>query len=77
MATKSADKNSHSIILPVKIQSYSNIGYQIKEYRKTNKITQKQFAKLIHVSEPTVRGWEQNKFLPSYEKYKLIKKLII
>ncbi len=76
MATKLADKNKTSISLPVKILSYSNIGNLIKEYRKKNKITQKQFASIIHVSEPTVRTWEQNKSLPSYEKYKLIKNLI-
>ncbi len=76
MSTKLADKSMSSIMLPLKINEYSNFGIMIKKYRKDHKLTQKQFANILQVSEITIRNWETNRISPNYQKYKNIKRLI-
>ena len=51
MSTKLADKSMSSIMLPLKINEYNNWGIMIKKYRKDHKLTQKQFANILKVSE--------------------------
>ena len=70
MSTKLADKSMSSIMLPLKINEYSNFGIMIKKYRKDHKLTQKQFANILQVSEITIRNWETNRISPNYQKYK-------
>lgn len=40
------------------------IGRHIKEFRRKNGMTQKEFGKLVYVSDKTVSRWEQGKGLP-------------
>ncbi len=47
----------------------------LKSYRKANKLTQSNFAKLIDVSAKTIRTWENNKNTISYNNYLKLKRL--
>jgi len=40
--------------------------------RKENGLTQEQMAKIMYVSEKTIRNWEQGKTLPSMEDLVMI-----
>jgi len=42
----------------------SNPGQQLKDFRKSQKITQKQFALKLNVSVKTIKCWESNKNRP-------------
>jgi len=41
-------------------------GKILRELRIERKMTQKQLATLLHVAEPTIRGWENQGLEPSY-----------
>lgn len=48
----------------------------IKKFRKTNNLTQKQFAEKVGVCQATVSAWEVNKAKPTKEHERNIKKAI-
>ena len=37
---------------------------RIRELRKSNKLTQKQFCKILNIAQPTLSGYETNNFQP-------------
>ena len=43
------------------------VGQRIKYLRKQSGITQKELAKALYVSEPTVSGWERGRTEPSID----------
>lgn len=47
----------------------------IKELRKTKKLTQKEFAELINVTQSTVSKWEKGETEPSFSELNLIYKI--
>lgn len=51
-------------------------GQMIREYRKENKLTQKEFSEIIGVSQKTIKCWENNYTTPSYENLVKIRDLI-
>ena len=54
----------------------STIGENIKELRKINNLTQKQFAEKMDTTQQRVSEWEKNKVEPSlYNIIKILKVL--
>ena len=47
----------------------------IKKYRKDHKLTQKQFANILKVSEITIRNWETNRNFTKLSKIQKHKKI--
>ncbi len=47
------------------------LGENLKELRKLNKISQKQFAEKINTTQQRVSEWERNKIEPSF--YNIVK----
>lgn len=43
------------------------MGQRIKKTRKTMKMTQVEFAKLLDVPQPSISAYEKDKYLPSFE----------
>ena len=76
-ATSKANTHLESLSIPLDFSKYCSIyiGDKLKKYRKQKGLSQKQLAQILHVSEFTLRSWEQ-KVIPNYEKFKLIKKLL-
>lgn len=76
-ATSKADKHLELLSIPVDLERYqpTYVGDKLKEYRKQKGLSQKQLAQILHISEFTLRSWEQ-KVTPGYEKFKLIRKLL-
>ena len=54
----------------------STLGENIKELRKINKLTQKEFAEKMDTTQQRVSEWEKNKVEPSlYNIIKILKVL--
>lgn len=51
-------------------------GQKLKEVRQKRKISQKQFAKLMNVSQGAASNWENNENVPTEDKYELISKIL-
>lgn len=49
-----------------------DIGHKIYRLRKTNNLTQEEFAALFHVSRQTVSNWENNRTYPDMDTLKMI-----
>ena len=45
------------------------VGKTIFEIRKSNKMTQEEFANLFHVTRQTVSNWENEKSYPNTSRY--------
>ena len=46
----------------------TNFHKNIKHYRQSKDLSQKQFAKLLNISDTAISGWENNKHEPSLDK---------
>tara|TARA_B100000963_G_C22328858_1_gene537699 strand:- start:131 stop:484 length:354 start_codon:yes stop_codon:yes gene_type:complete len=53
------------------------IGKEIKQFRKTNNLSQQQLANMLGVSTPSVSRWETGKENPTRYNMKRIKDLIL
>lgn len=49
-----------------------DIGHKIYRIRKTNNLTQEEFAALFHVSRQTVSNWENNRTYPDMDTLKMM-----
>ncbi len=49
-----------------------NLGNKIRDIRKSNNLTQEQFAQKFHVTRQTVSNWENNKNYPDLSSLKMI-----
>ena len=54
---------------------YNDAGKQIRDYRKNQKLTQKQLAKILDVSTTTIKRWENNKSYPRLKNFELFIKM--
>ena len=46
----------------------TNFYKNVKHYRQSKNLKQKDFAKLLNVSDTAISGWENNKHEPSIDK---------
>lgn len=52
----------------IKASNAKSLIEQIRIWRKSKKLTQKQFADLIWLGFQTIGGWERNKVTPNVEQ---------
>ena len=52
------------------------LGFRIRQYRETNKYSQKELAKILGVSPRSIMRWEQNETTPNAEELEKITSLL-
>ena len=63
--------------LTLVVDTYDDYDRQLKDYRKRNKIKQKELAGLLGVNDYTLRSWEQRQATPPYHVWRLFKDFVM
>jgi DNA-binding transcriptional regulator YiaG len=71
-----ADRTDTSAKLTLAIDTYDDYAQQLKDYRKRNKVKQKELAGLLGVNDYALRSWEQKKAKPPYHVWRRFKEFV-